>query len=215
MSIIILDKPKKFFGIVRRWPIIIAISTHDDKDTHSRAVHTKMEYDIADELRDILTQQFPGFISFWAELFGINVQTPGILIKGSPLYDVQESPSQGSLILIGGPTRNKLTKYFLKNGNPLVTFDDNSDKRGFYVHRRNSHWDKFSDSVNIAVLEKLIFENKVVIIAFGYDENGTKEAVQYLERNWQALADKYPLTGFALVLHKGNDGKFSLLEELS
>jgi hypothetical protein len=194
-----LAKPKAFFGISRRWPLTIVVSTHPDETTVTKAVITKVEYDIADELRDTLTRQLPGFIGFWAELLGVNVQIPGILIKSSPLNTVEEWPNPGSLILIGGPTRNRLTEYYLAKGNPWITFDDNDKKFIVRKNRQQDHEEILTD-INIMILEKLIVDGRVGIIVFGHGELQTKAIVQYFMSEWNSLADKHQKDEFAYLM---------------
>lgn len=206
-----LSKPKVFFGIRRQWPLTIVISTHSDKTTTTEAVLTKAEYDIADELRITLTQQFPGFIGFWAELIGVNVQIPGILIKGSPLGTIEEWPNPGSLILIGGPTRNKLTEYYLTKGDPWITFDDINKKFIVYNNRQRNNEEVFSDT-NLVILEKLIVGDRVGIIAFGYGEPQTKVIIQHLMNNWNSLAEKHNKGEFAYLMSI-EEGNIRLVRE--
>jgi hypothetical protein len=127
---------RRFFGIAHQDPIQIYISSHEDKTTSTLRVMTAEEYEVADELRATLYQQFPNFVPSLAKLFGVDLgalDIPDIVIKGSPL-EVEQWSYSGSLILIGGPTRNKLTDYFLQSTNPWLAFDDDKKK---FVEREN------------------------------------------------------------------------------
>jgi len=215
LAYLALSKQKRFFGISQRWPLQIVISTHPDPTTATRSVLTKAEYDTADELRSALTQHFPGFLASWAEIFGVNVQVPAILIKGSPLKQVEEWPYPGSLILIGGPTRNKLTEFYLNKGKPWVSFDDTRKKFIVYRNREQESSEECADSGKLATLERLMIDGKVVIIAFGYGEDGTRAAAQYLASEWVTLVHKYPDKPFAHLLSIADSGQARLLEEFS
>jgi hypothetical protein len=215
LAYVALSKQKRFFGIAQRWPLQMVISTHPDQTTTTRAVFTKAEYDTADELRSTLTQHFPGFLASWAEIFGVNVQVPAILIKGSPLKQVEEWPYPGSLILIGGPTRNKLTEFYLNKGKPWVTFDDTQKKFIVYSDRKQKSREELANSEKLAILERLVIDDKVVIIAFGYGEEGTRMAAQYLASEWTRLVQKYPDKPFAHLLSIANTGQAHLLKEFS
>ena len=204
---------RRFFGIDDRTPIQVYISRHEDETTVSGGVLTGEEYEIADELKSALKKHFSGTIAFWARLLGVDLEVPEIVIKGSPLKEVREWSCAGGLILIGGPTRNKLAEFYLQKADPWVTFDDN--KKKFLVRRgEQALREEREDSGSLAVLQKSIVDGRVVVFAFGFGEHGTCAAVRYLANEWRRLAKKYPDRGFAHLLQVNSAGQVRVLEEL-
>jgi hypothetical protein len=203
---------RNFFGVERQTPIQIYISAHKDPTTITGGVLTAAEREIADELASHLKKQFPAAIlDSWARLSGIDLDVPEVVIKGSPLEEVKEWPYAGGLILIGGPTRNTLSEFYLGTGDPWVTFDD---EKKFLVRRDGqAQMEEMADSGNLAVLQKLIIDGRVVVIAFGFGEHGTCAAVRHLAGEWQKLAKKHPDKGFAHLLLVGSKGEVRTLEE--
>jgi len=205
---------RRFFGVDDQTPIQVYISRHEDETTVSGGVLTGKEYEIADELKSALKKHFPGAIAFWARLFGVDLEVPEIVIKGSPLEEVKEWPYAGGLILIGGPTRNKLAKFYLRIADPWVTFDDN--KKKFLVRREGqTQREEREGSGSLAVLQRSIVDGRVVVFAFGFGEHGTCAAVRYLANEWRRLAKKYPDKGFAHLLQVDGAGQIRVLEEFA
>ena len=204
-------KVTRFFGVERQTPIRIYISTHQDPATTTGKVLTAEESEIAEELKDALKKQLPDSIAFWAKQFGIELETPEIVIKGSPLGRVETWPYPGGLILIGGPTRNNLAEFYLRTGNPWLSFDDG--KKKFVRKTEQGHWEELDNSDKLAILEKIIVDGKVVIVAFGFGELGTSSAVRYLINEWKTLADKYQNKEFARLLLVKSSGQVHVQEE--
>jgi len=204
---------RNFFGVERQTPIQVYISAHKDPTTITERVLTAAEREIADELTSRLKRQFPAaIIDSWARLSGIDLEVPEVVIKGSPLAEVKEWPYAGGLILIGGPTRNKLAEFYLRAGDPWVTFDDG--KKRFLVRREEqAQREEMKDSGSLAVLQKLIIDGRVVVFAFGFGEDGTCAAVRHLASEWQKLAKKHPNKGFAHLLKVDSRGEIRVLEE--
>ncbi len=204
-------RASKFFGVERQTPIQIYISAHKDPNTSTGKVLTAEESEVAEELRDTLKKQLPDSISFWAKQFGIELETPEIVVKSSPLDKVNTWPYPGGLILIGGPTRNNLAEFYLKAGNPWLSFDDGRKK--FVRRTKQGQWEELNGSDKLAILEKIIVGGKVVIIAFGFGELGTSSAVRHLISEWKTLADKYRDKEFARLLLVENGGQVRVQEE--
>jgi len=203
-----------FFGVDQQTPIRICISTHEDKTLTTREAITVMEYVAADELRNLLRKQLPEFIASWAKLFGIDVHVPEILIKRSPLDKVDTPPRWRSLVLVGGPTRNTLSEFYLSNCHPWLTFDDENKK---FVERIGEGEDastrELDDSHKLAMVQKLTCKGTVVILAFGYGEVETAAAVRHLAYEWKALAAKYRSEPFARLLFVNDLGQVQVREE--
>jgi hypothetical protein len=175
---------------------------------------TLEEYEVADELRSVLKRQFPEFVGSWARLFGVDVDVPEIVIKGSPLENIEKPPGWGSLILVGGPTRNRLTEFYLSNCHPWLTFDDENKK---FVERIGEGEDastrELDDSHKLAMVQKLTCKGTVVILAFGFGEVETAAAVRHLAYEWKALAAKYRSEPFARLLFVNDLGQVQVREE--
>ena len=204
-------KVTRFFGAEHRIPIQIYISTHKDSTTITGKVLTAEESEAAEELKDALKKQFPDSIAFWAKQFGVELETPEIAIKGSPLDEIDIWPYPGGLILVGGPTRNSLSRFYLKVGNPWLSFDD--DKKKFVRRTAKGHWEELDNSHRLAILEKMVVDGKVVIVAFGFGEIGTSGAVRHLINEWRILADKYGNEAFARLLFVESNGQVDVQEE--
>ncbi|MBN1873266.1 MAG: hypothetical protein JXA33_03480 [Anaerolineae bacterium] len=207
---------RRFFGIVHQDPIQIYISSHEDDKTKTRKVITAEEYEVADELRTILYRQFPDFIPSLARLFGVDLgalNIPDIVIKSSPL-EVTQWPDSGSLILIGGPTCNKFTDYFLQRTQPWLTFDDNQKKFFEWENRDvEASAQPLDKSHKLAVVERLKIDEKIIIVAFGYGEVETAAAVRHLAQCWSKLAKKDQ--EFAQLLRVDGLGQIQVEKEYS
>lgn len=183
-------RARKFFGVGHQDPIQVFISTHKDETTSTGKALTAEEYEVADELGRILKRQFAGFIPSLARLFGIDLGALDVLdivIKGSPL-EANGWPYSGSLLLVGGPTRNKLTERFQLGSDPW-TFDDGKKR---FIERKQGEQAviELEDSHRLAILKRRVDDDRVIIIAFGYGEIETAAAVRYLAQNWKSLAKK-------------------------
>jgi len=207
----VIIRATKFFGVERQTPIQIYISTHKDPTTITKKVLTAEESEVAEELKDALKKQFLDSIAFWAKQFGIELETPEIVIKGSPLDKIDTWPYPGGLILIGGPTRNSLAEFYLKTGDPWLSFDD--DKKKFVRRTEQGQWEELDNSHELAILEKIVVDGKVVIVAFGFGELGTSSAARHLINEWKILADKYQDKAFARLLLVESSGQVHVQEE--
>lgn len=201
----------RFFGVERQIPIQVYISAHKDSTTITGKVLTAEESEVAEKLKDMLKKQFPDSIAFWAKQFGIELETPEIVIKGSPLDKVETWPYPGGLILIGGPTRNSLAEFYLKTGNPWLSFDDS--KKKFVRRTEQGQWEELDNSHKLAILEKIIVDGKTVIVAFGFGEIGTSSAVRHLINEWRILATKHGDKVFARLLLVESNGQVHVQEE--
>ena len=204
----------RFFGVDRQTPIRIFISTHEDETLTTREAITVMEYEAADELRNLLRRQFPEFIASWAKLFGIDVDVPEILIKHSPLEKVDTPPRWHSLILVGGPERNTLSHFYLNHCHPWLTFDDEGDK---FVERIGEGEEactrELDHSHKLAMVQKLTCNGTVAIVVFGFGEVGTAAAVRHLADDWKALLQKHGGAPFARLLSVDDLGRVRVERE--
>jgi len=211
-----LAEAKRFFGFDRQTRIGIRVSGHEDKETRTKGVVTALEYEAAVEIKNAL-QQLSGrglireLRTFIAGLIGQDPKLPGPAIEVSPLIEVKEPPRLDSLILIGGPVRNQLTKFYMQ-ANPLLKYDP---ERGKYQGRVGKQYQDIDEFGNVAILVKMILKEQVVIIAFGTGEQHTKSAVQYLISNWKELNKKYPNRAVGVLLSVDNEGNTTVQKMVS
>jgi hypothetical protein len=193
------SKARSFFGIKKNIPLQIVISAHVDNETTTGRVFTAEEYDAAEELRIALQRQFPGVVAFLAGLFGIDLGPLDVVVKGSPVDKLDNYPFQGGLIVIGGPTRNKVAEFIVDSEKPNVIFDD--DKKSFLIRKDGEEqYQKLNSSDEFALIQKLVVDGNVVIIAFGFGEIGTSIAVRELSHNWRNLWSSHKALSFSLLL---------------
>ena len=210
-----LAEARQFFGLDRQAQIRICVSGHEHKETVTKKVVTALEYEAAVEMKDALRQITGGeFVRkakiFIAGLIGQDPQIPEPIIEVSPLDEVEESPYLDSLVLIGGPVRNQLTKLYSKAG-PLLKFDPVNEK---YLEWVGEQYQEIDDFGSVAILVKMIVNGQVVIAAFGTGERHTKGAVQYLIGNWRELNEKYLDQAFGILLSVDGEGKAKVQKSL-
>jgi hypothetical protein len=128
--------------------------------------------------------------------------TFGVLTKGSTL---------DSLVLIGGPLRNQVTRFFAEK-EPLLKFDV---AHTVYVERVGEIYQKVETRGIVAILVKMIVEEQTVVFAFGNGEAHTKSAVQYLIENWRKLNREYPHQDLGICLSVDQNGKAKVEKILS
>jgi len=99
------------------------ISAHEDKQTLSKKVVTAAEYEAAVEVKNIL-RDLSGreLVRKIAGLIGQDPRLPEPDIEPSPLEEVREPVCFESVILIGGPLRNQMTKFYAER-KPLLKLD--------------------------------------------------------------------------------------------
>lgn len=201
---------QKFFGIDYNAPLQIFVSTHKDPTTITGRVFTAEEQEVAVDFKRALERQFPELITFVARRLDIDLESPEITIEGSPTEQIDIPDYSGSLLLIGGPTRNNLTEVYLRIIDPWLTFDDN---RKIFLSRNSpsGQWMELEDSGELAILQKLYFGENCVFFAFGYGEIETKEVVRYLKNNWKNLASKYDDKPFTILFRV--DGRRLTIKE--
>jgi len=193
-----LSDARRFFGFKRQTQVYI--SAHEDKDTVSRAVVTAVEYEAAVELKNTL-RDLSGreFIRRIAGLIGQDPKLPEPEIEPSPLDSVNVPVQFESIILIGGPLRNQLTKFYATQQTPLLKFDE-----GKYLKRVEGQYQEIGDSKINAILVKMILESQVVFFVFGDGEEHTKCAAKYLAENWRELGNRFTGQAFGICLSVTN-----------
>jgi hypothetical protein len=199
-----LAEAKQFFGFGRQTQVRTYISAHEDKQTASKRVVTAIEYEAAAELKNAL-QELSGreFIRRIAGLIGQDPKLPEPVIEVSPLEEVKAQPSFDSLILIGGPLRNQVTRLYSEKG-PLLKYDT---AQSAYLELVGGSYQKVKDSNVVAILVKMAIEGQTVFFAFGDDEEHTRSAVRHLIANWRELSKRYPNCSIGICLSVDQNGK--------
>lgn len=214
----VLVQARQFFCIDQQTQIQVYVSAHEDKETSTKDVITAEEFMAAIELNNTLEHQFRkrGFIYdavVWVSgLLSFPLKYPELVVRVSPRTELSAWPTLGSHILIGGPVRNQVTKFYLKTGNPWITFDEAEEK--FLICRGERTGERLDPSDNLAILEKMIIGGKAMLAAFGFGERGTRSAVQYLADNWMKLNQRYQDGEFGICLSVDDKGKAEVLLEL-
>jgi len=203
-----LGKARLFFGFDGQTQSTIYVSGHEDTTTMSRRVVTALEYETAVEIREALRRlsgpELVGKLrASIAGVIGQDSTLPEPIIEVSRLDEVHEGPSAGSLILIGGPLRNQLTRFYLRD-NPPFSFDTVKDK---YLERSGGQYREIADYGDVAVVDRMVVNGQVVIVIFGTGERDTQAAARYLIGHWRELHKRYPEQGLGVLLHVQSDGK--------
>ena len=112
---IALSKARKFFNLRNNKDVNIYISVHEDQDTNTRYVATVAEYEAANILRNELNGQlresvFGKIAVFLSGLLGHDPKIPNMNIITE---NSNGNPKKCSAISIGGPVRNKFSKYLI------------------------------------------------------------------------------------------------------
>ncbi len=194
-----LDEAFRLLGLSGQTEIKIYISGFHNAGVASGRVVNALEYDSAIELRAFIQGlQSSGILlaiaSFLGGLIGRPIPLADVLIEVAPLDDVESPPFASTLLLLGGPRSNQLTRYFMRD-KPHFRFNDDAHA---YEEAVDDHYVGIPDPHNVAVVEKLIVAGQVVLLLHGYGESHTRDAVRYLINNWRFLSQKFADAPFAL-----------------
>ncbi len=188
-----LGKAYRFFGFRAKIPLRIYVSGFEHLGVKTKRVVNAIEYETAVEMRDTL-KRLPGsgfvrkLMDFLAGLIGQDIRLPESDIEVSPLAEVSEVPYPRSMLLIGGPVSNQVSKFYLSQGTTQFRFDQATEK---YQEHGKDGYQAIQSSGDVAVLEKRVFGEQVVILAYGFGEEQTRRAVQHLIRNWEGLQKRH------------------------
>jgi hypothetical protein len=207
-----LREAKEFFGVGDLGSILIYTSAHADSTTATRAVLTAEERDAADKLADTLAGDLSGSAGSLARLVGVNLSPPQVVVDHAPLPGGNQPISRGGLILVGGPTRNSLTEDYLQSGHALITFDD--ERKKFLRRGTEGQLEELENSHQLALVQKVLVDGAVAIMAFGFGEVGTVAAVNHLVHEWRTLARQYGHCPFARLMLVHANGRLSIQEDL-
>jgi hypothetical protein len=196
-----IGKAQQFFGFQLQTQIKIYVSGFEHSGVKTRRVVTALEYETVVEMRETL-QQLPGrgsihrIVDYLAGVIGQTIRYPEPDIEVSPLGEVKEPPYTGSTILIGGPVANQLTKFYLQDS-PKFRFNESAGK---YQRRDGEGYRDIESSNDVAVIEKKIVGEQVVILVHGFGEEQTRRAVRHLINNWERLYKQHGTQEFGVCV---------------
>ena len=184
-----LGKANRFFGLHKSVPLKIYISGFEHSGIKTKMVVNAVEYEAAVEIRNLIKHITGGGVlgaiaNFLAGLIGQDNHLPESEIAISPLTEVNEPPYRGSMILVGGPTSNRVSQFYLEHGSPIFKFDQTTEK---YLKRGTNGYQPIQSSNEVAVLEKLVSGDQTIILVHGYGEDETRHAAQHLVSHWKQL----------------------------
>lgn len=196
-----LGKARQFFGFHQQAQIKIYVSGFGHPGVKTERVVNALEYEAAVEIKHAL-QRLPGngffrrLTDYLARLIGQDPRFPEPDIEVSPLHEVKDAPYLGSIILIGGPVSNQLSKFYLQ-GSPQFRFDEEKRK---YQRRDEDGYQDMESSDNVAIVEKRVIGEQVVILAHGFGEEQTKRAIQHLINHWERLYKQHGKQEFGICV---------------
>lgn len=213
-----LSEAKRFFGIASSGRIHVYISAHEDMRTRTRKVLTAEEAEAAFEFGNLLVSQMHrssyvrDLILIGSQIIHWDLKLPELVLRASPLQEVKEWPDQNSLVLIGGPVRNQLTKYYSAKRDPWFVFDAQHER--FIINKGDRAGQEIEQSGKCAVINRIIVDGATVFIVAGFGEVETRAALKYLAVNWRTLYQKYPDQEFGICVLIGDQSKPELLFQL-
>ncbi len=192
-----------FFNVGLNSNVYVYVSAHADAETRTRKVITAEEFETVIEMHSILTNQFYSnrvyeLVIAIFQLLQIAVRLPDFILKVSPLEELSTPQAEESLILVGGPTRNQISKYYLDNGNSWLIFDD-IEKR-FLINRGQRKGEELNPSETMAMVSKISLDHSVAFVVFGFGEIETRCALNYFVHNWRNLYSEFKNNDFAICL---------------
>lgn len=190
-----LENTRKFLGVHPGESLHVYVPQLRVENVNT-PVTTLLESEAANTIKNTLCPVDNGWLGRIATLLrkSINVEDlalqveihPAPLVEDATRITVQSYPR--ALLIIGGSLSNPLTGIFGKQSR--YYFSPEQSK----FAKRNKDGQPFviEDSNSAAFLEKLVQQNRVVILAFGYGEKQTKAAVLYLASNLTELMGQFP-----------------------
>jgi hypothetical protein len=193
------DKAYRLLGLTNQDIVTLYISGFRHEGVASRRVVNAVEYEAATELRNFIKVFRPqGFFidiaSFLGGLIGRTLPSKDVHIEVAPLEEIGTLPSIQTLIVLGGPRSNQLTKY-LMSLNPQFKFNE---AEHVYEEKINHKYQPVSDPANTSIIEKLSLDGQIVLLFHGFGESHTRDAVRYLITNWQSLVNDFGDRDFAI-----------------
>ena len=194
---------KRLFGLGRKNRIDVFVSQSQPSEATTRTgVMTSAEMTAVEELKDALglAFQIPANVELLVEKIGakeLRPTVPDLKIRQAPTEDLKNPiASVDSLLLVGGPVRNRVTEYYLDHCEAWLKFDP--EEKSFVTLAGNPD-PRPIPNCN-AVLQKVGFGSTVVFIVFGTGEEQTAVAVKYLAQNWEELYHEFNGKDFGIAL---------------
>jgi len=189
-----------FFNFDQDAPTRIFVSGFEHQGVKTKRVVNALELESALLLKDELTHPprsglLPKLASLLAQLIGQSLSYPEPIIEPAPLERASGPVSHRSVILIGGPVANALSDYYLQTSSPSFKFNPASSR---YQAREGAQYTDVPTSDNLAVIEKLVYEDQVVILLHGIGEEQTVRAVRHLKEHWRHLWSMHDRRAFAI-----------------
>jgi hypothetical protein len=194
-----LGRARRFFGFRDRTEIGIYVSGFVHEGVKTKRVVNAAEYEAAVEVRSAL-QELAGrglvrtFADYLAGLIGFDPRYPEPHVKVSPLEEVRTLTCRGSLILIGGPVANQVTKFYLQDS-PRFRFNE---KTRTYEERDEDGYQVIEHSDDVAIIERRLVGTQVVILVHGFSEEQTIRAAQHLSDHWETLYKQHDAREFGM-----------------
>jgi len=190
-------KAEEFFGFTQQQPVRIVVSGFPHENMASRRVVTAVEYAAATDIRDKLRQLPKNALeNALSGLIGRDNSYTEPVIDVSPLEAVATPQFTGPLILIGGPLTNQLLKHYIQDGKARFRYQ----KDAGYQQLVDGNYQNLPSQNNLAILEKRVIGDQVVILAHGNGEADTARAARYLVNNWQNLHKLHGKQEFAMQI---------------
>lgn len=209
---------RKLFGLGKRNRIDVFVSQHSELTTKT-GVMASAEMTAVRELEDALgdTFQIPASVELLVEKIGakeLRPTAPELKVRPAPTKLLKKPvASVDSLLLVGGPSRNPVTEYYLDHCEPWLKVD--RAEKSFVISAGNPN-PRPIPNCN-AVLQKVGLGHTVAIIVFGTGEEQTAIAVKYLAQNWKELYHEFNDKDFGIALQVPTEGtsQVKVLERLS
>ena len=209
---------KRLFGLGKRSRIDVFVSQHSESTTKTE-VMASAEMTAVGELNDALGDAFqiPANVELLVEKLRakeLRPTVPELKIRPAPTEELKKPiAAVDSLLLVGGPLRNRVTEYYLDHCEAWLKFDP--EEKSFVTLAGNPD-PRPIPNCN-AVLQKVGFGSTVVFIVFGTGEGQTAVAVKYLAQNWKELYHEFNDKDFGIALQVSTEGtsQVKVLERLS
>lgn len=197
-----LDQAIRFFNLDRDDPIRIYVSGFEHPGVRTKRVVNAYELEAAILLKNSVANLYgkgflSGTIGFLARLIGKTASYPEPTVKPAPLEPVGGPLTHKTVILVGGPVANMLTRYYLGAFEMSYRFNRKTEK---YQRKDDAVYRDLASSHTIAVIEKIVNDDQVVILLHGYGEENTNRAVKHLAERWMSLFRKHGTDPFAEIV---------------
>ena len=209
---------RKLFGLGKRNRIDVFVSQHSEL-TAKPGDPASAEMTAVGALKDALESGFqvPPTVELLVEKMGakeLRPTVPELTLRQAPTEELAKPIASGdSLLLVGGPLRNRVTEYYLDHYEVRLKFDPGEQS---FVILGGKPGPRPVPNCN-AVLQKVDLGPTVVLIVFGTGEEQTAVAVKYLAENWEELYHEFKDKAFGIALQVSTDGtsQVKVLERLS